>query len=68
MASFLDPHSKIGHLQRTMEKVYELSLVENPPLRFVVGEDSVEAVKRHLSSVQGEVEAYEDWSVGLREE
>ena len=68
IASSLNPTEKIGDLRRTMEKIYELSLVENPPLRLIIGLDSLGVVRGHLNKVMGELEAYKSWSEGLKEE
>lgn len=68
IASSLNPNEKVGDLRRTMDKIYELSLVENPPLRLIIGLDSLGVVRTHLNKVMGELEAYESWSEALKEE
>lgn len=68
IASSLDPHMKQGDLRRTMERVYELSGIADPPLRFVIGLDSLGAVRAHLERVRGEVDKFEGWSEGVKEE
>jgi len=42
-----------------------LSNVENPPLRFPIGKDSVQRVKLQLGLVKADVEKYESWSEDL---
>jgi len=46
-------------------KFYELTKLQNPPLRFVIGKDAIQFVKGQLENVKGDVEKYESWSDNL---
>lgn len=68
VASARDPSTKVGHLRRTMEKIYALSSVRDPPLRLVIGSDALGAVRAHLKRVQEGMEGCASWSEGVKEE
>ncbi|GJE98606.1 NAD(P)-binding protein [Phanerochaete sordida] len=68
IAAARDPAAKHGDLARTVARIYDLAGLERPPLRLVLGLDSLGVVRGHLGSVLREVEEYEGWSEGLREE
>lgn len=50
---------------KAVQRIYDLSLVADPPLRFALGPDSVGAVKKQLKDVEQDVVKYESWSEGL---
>ncbi len=69
MVSFLGkPEFKIGDARKGAQKLYELSTVENPPLRRLLGQDAVALTRGHLKGILEEVDASESWSSGLLEE
>ena len=45
--------------------MYDLSLLPNPPLRFVLGKDAIATVKEELKGIEEDVVKYESWSEGL---
>lgn len=54
--------------ERGAEKIYEFAGVKIPPLRFVLGGNSPDYVIRKLDKVKEEIEAYRQWSEGLKSE
>ena len=50
---------------KAVQRIYDLSLLPNPPLRFVFGKDAVATIKEELKSIGEEVAKYESWSEGL---
>ena len=54
-----------GDPKKAIEKVYELSQLEDPPLHLPLGRDCVEGIKKQLASVSEEVHTYEHWSQHL---
>ncbi|KAJ3554936.1 hypothetical protein NM688_g2847 [Phlebia brevispora] len=58
-----DEHLKLPNdLDKGVEKIYELSKLENPPLRLPLGKDSIGAIKAQIEEIASEVEKYESWS------
>ena len=51
-----------------VQKVYELSQLEDPPLRLLLGKDAHRNVAKYLGRVTREVEQYASWSDDLRYE
>ena len=48
-----------------VQRIYDLSLLPNPPLRFVLGKDAIKVVKDEMKSIGEDVAKYESWSEGL---
>lgn len=48
-----------------VQRIYDLSLVPNPPLRFPLGPDAVDAIKQQVKLIEQDVVKYESWSEGL---
>ena len=48
-----------------VEKLYELSLLDSPPLRLPLGPDGVQWVREHIASLSTDVDKYASWSDGL---
>ena len=49
-----------------VEKLYELSLLEEPPRRLPLGPDRVQWVREHIASLSTDVDRYASWSDDLR--
>ena len=54
-----------GDPKKAAAKLYELTRLENPPFHLPLGKDSVEEIKRKLTSMFEEINQYESWSEGL---
>ena len=67
IADALSPATKQGNLNKVIEKVYDLSLLEKPPLRLIIGEDSLSVVRSHLKNMSQELEEHAMWSEGVKE-
>ena len=66
LRKFLGSGQKMGaDPAKAVQRIYDLSLLPNPPLRFVLGKDAVATVKEELKSLGEEVAKYESWSEGL---
>lgn len=68
MLAAQDPAFKRDDVQKAMMKVYELSLLEEPPLRLMIGMESVSGVRAHLHRIQQDLDTYESWSSNLAED
>ena len=62
------PNFKMGDPRKGTQKVYDLSKLENPPLRLVLGRDSIESVRGQLEHIKGDIGKYESWSDDVRED
>ena len=62
------PDFKTGDAKKGAQKLYELSTLASPPLRLVLGRDSISVARGHLEEVQKEIAAFESWSADLRED
>ncbi|KAJ8462672.1 hypothetical protein ONZ45_g17850 [Pleurotus djamor] len=62
-----DPITDIsfGDPKKAIEKVYELSKLDRPPMWLVLGKDSVEWISAHLAELDGVVQQYASWSDNL---
>ncbi|PIL34518.1 hypothetical protein GSI_03296 [Ganoderma sinense ZZ0214-1] len=54
-----------GDPVKGIEKVYELSKLENPPLRLLLGKDINHYFKEHIAQLTKEVDEYAAWSDNL---
>ena len=45
--------------------MYDLSLLPNPPLRFVLGKYAIATIKEELKGIEEDIVKYESWSEGL---
>lgn len=57
-----------GDVFKTAAKLYEFSTTSNPPLRFVIGLDSISVVGGYLDRLREEMETFKSWSRDLKEE
>lgn len=48
-----------------VQRIYDLSLLPEPPLRFPLGLEVVDAVAKQIKSVENDVAKYASWSEGL---
>ncbi|KAH9944674.1 NAD(P)-binding protein [Amylocystis lapponica] len=64
---FVKSHAQlpVGDPQKGVQVLYKLANLADPPLRFPLGKDSVEAIKQKSASLLAVVQQYESWSEGL---
>lgn len=67
-AEIASPDFKMGDARKGAEKIYNLSTLENPPLRLPLGEQGVTWARSHLESVLAEIAQYESWSADVGED
>ena len=60
--------SASGDVVKAVQKIYELSCLPHPPLRLVLGKDSLAGARRQLQLVTGDIDTYETWSDDLMED
>ena len=72
MLRFLDAGSveeqkKLGFsdASKAVQKIYQLSELESPPLRLLLGKDINKGVREYIAQLTREVDAYESWSDNL---
>lgn len=51
--------------QKGVEKLYELAHLPEPPLRFLMGKDSIALVRKQVQQIVADVDKYETWSEEL---
>ncbi|KAI0350185.1 NAD-P-binding protein [Trametes cingulata] len=54
-----------GDTRKAVEVFYKIAALPDPPLRFPVGKDALELIRRKLSALQASMDQYESWSEGL---
>ncbi|KAH9850971.1 NAD-P-binding protein [Lenzites betulinus] len=60
---FKDPDLQInGDPAKAVRKFYELSELESPPLRLVLGKDAITFTKAKFAKLSAEIEQYASWS------
>ena len=50
---------------KAVQRIYDLSLLPDPPFRFPLGKDAVAGVKAQLKKIEDDIVKYESWSEGL---
>ena len=50
---------------KAVQRIYDLSLLPNPPMRLLLGKDSVGGVKAQVKKIEEDANNYEKWSEGL---
>jgi len=58
----------LGDPKKAAVTFYKLSELENPPLRFPIGKDSIGYIRTQLASIKKDVDEYESWSEGLQKD
>ncbi|CAL1712882.1 unnamed protein product [Somion occarium] len=56
---------KQADTSKGVQKIYDLSLLPNPPLRLPLGKDAVAMVRGEAKSILEDAAKYESWSEGL---
>lgn len=62
-----DPTLKLGDSNKGVEKLYQLTTLENPPLRLVLGKNAFAPIREQLHIVEKDMNEYESWSEDLLE-
>ena len=57
-----------GDVRKVVARIYEASLLQDPPMRLFLGEDANVDVKAKAKMLVNEVEAFASWSEGLMED
>ena len=66
LRSFVGTGERVGGDPNTaVQRVYDLSLLPSPPLRFVIGKDAIASTRAEMKSISDDVDKYESWSEGL---
>ncbi|KAI0775584.1 NAD-P-binding protein [Trametes elegans] len=55
-----------GDTRKVMQRCYELSLLEDPPLYLPIGDDALGRVKQKIELYQETLEKYASWTVGTQ--
>ena len=58
-------HRMAADPAKAIQRIYDLSLLPDPPFRFVLGKDAIATVKEELKGIEEDVMKYESWSEGL---
>ena len=53
--------------RKSSEDLYNVALLPDPPLHFVLGKDAIGATRAKVSDLLGSIDKYEAWSDGLDE-
>ncbi|KAM5540843.1 hypothetical protein V8D89_005487 [Ganoderma adspersum] len=62
MRTYWDQWTPSGDSRKGMETVYKLASLEEPPLHFPVGKDSIGAVREKTAALVRDMDKYESWS------
>ena len=62
MRTYWDQFVPSGDSRKGMEAVYKLASLEQPPLHFPLGKDSIEAVRTKTAALLEDTSKYESWS------
>ena len=60
--------AKKGDVRKAVRKMYELTTLENPPFRLILGLDSIAGVQFQIGRLQTDLDAYSSWSTDLMED
>ena len=50
---------------KAVEKINQLSTLDDPPIRLALGKDAVQLARAHIAVVTGDLDKYESWSENL---
>ncbi|KAI0773175.1 NAD-P-binding protein [Trametes elegans] len=56
-----------GDTAKAAETLYRLSELQNPPMRLIVGKDSIVLAREKWATFSAEIDQYESWSDGLEQ-
>ena len=59
---------RVGDVEKAISKIYELSLLESPPMRLFLGKDSLILVDQQHQNVAEDLRKYSSWSEDLLED
>ncbi|KAI0337084.1 NAD(P)-binding protein [Trametopsis cervina] len=68
LGHILKPETKLGDAKKAVDKIYELSVMTDPPLRLHLGGDATQQLRLYFQGNLEEVNKYADWSANLVEE
>lgn len=50
---------------KAVQRIYDITLLPEPPFRFILGKDAVANIKAEIKSIEQDLAKYESWSEGL---
>lgn len=59
---------RVGDVDKAVERIYEVSALERPPMRLFLGKDCLEHVRAQLKRLTADLDGSEKWSEGLLED
>ena len=62
------PDVPSGDVRKGAAKIFELTLVPNPPMRLLLGKYAVDGTRSQMRSILAEADAYEEWSEDLMQD
>ena len=66
MRAYLKTGARIGaDPTKGIQRIFDLSLLDEPPFRLPLGKDAVGAIKAEIKRIGDDVAKYEGWSEGL---
>ena len=57
-----------GDVGKAVTKIYDLTLLPEPPLRLVLGKDAIASTRKQAQMVTNDVNSYESWSDDFMED
>ena len=54
-----------GDPAKAVQRIYELSKLPSPPVRFVLGKDAIQITREYITELTEEVNKYATWSENL---
>ena len=69
-AAAWDPRGamRIGDVDKATQKIYEISKLENPPMRLSLGKDCLELTRAQVQRLTVDLDECEKWSEDLLED
>ena len=70
LAASWDPQRpfRIGDVDKAVRKIYDVSELENPPMRLALGKDCLENTRVRAQQLTRDLDGYEKWSEDLLED
>ena len=66
MRAYLKSGVRIGaDPMKGVQRIFNLSLLDDPPFRFPLGKDAIDAIRTEVKHIEEDVTKYETWSNGL---
>ena len=59
------PKLSWNNMEKGVAKIYQLTTLDDPPLHFPLGKDSVSLIRDQIEALTKDLERYESWSADL---